>query len=195
MQYAVVDVETTGLHPRQGDQILEIAIWTVDDSDPTSLSSYFHQMVRPKKSLHYMLTGPKTKIHGITRRELRSCATFEYWASPIYDLLKNKVFVAHNVNFDAEFINVEFERLGLKAPVSDRLCTGRMAAELLGDPRGYTSLKKACESLGIPLTGHHTALCDSEATAQILQRWLNRDSSIEQDRKTLLELIDFSTKA
>lgn len=175
MRYAVVDTETTGLHPRKGDQLLTMAVYIVDTEAKNWPVAAFE--FRPRQTIKYLImgTGPKKarQAHGISRKRANaSRQTFEQQADRIAEMLAGCVFVAHNVNFDAEFINAAFESIGRKAPVSDRLCTGRMAAQMLDDPRGYTSLKKACAGLGIEQVRHHDALDDTRCAAEILKKWL-----------------------
>lgn len=169
-KYVVVDLETTGLHPQSGDQVISLGAIEVEG---LTVKPAMDILIRPKRTMKYVVkgTGP-VDVHQITRGELKSAATFRYWAPMLHSLLRDSVFVAHNVNFDAEFLNTEFKRIGLRPVISDRLCTGRMAAKLLNDPRGYVKLEKACEALNIPLENHHVAIEDAQASASILLKWL-----------------------
>lgn len=174
MKYVVVDTETTGLHPSKGDQVLTMCLYIVDTESRHGWQVLPYAF-RPRNSVRFMRkgTGP-VFVHGIKRKQARSAKrTFAEQAAEIAAVLKEcDVFVAHNVAFDYGFLHAEFERAGVRSPLADALCTGRMAAEMLEDPKGYTSLKKACEGLFIKQVQHHDAMDDTRCAAEILRHWL-----------------------
>jgi DNA polymerase-3 subunit epsilon len=81
-------------------------------------------------------------------------------------LMRDAIFVAHNVDFDYGFIAREFKRLGrpFRHP---KLCTCSSMRKLYPGHKSY-SLAALCEIYGIALRQHHRALCDAEAAAELL---------------------------
>ena len=67
--YTIVDLETTGLFPRQHDRVLEIGLINV--SDTGEIESEWATLVNPQRDV-----GP-TSIHGITARDVLDAPTFK----------------------------------------------------------------------------------------------------------------------
>ncbi len=80
--------------------------------------------------------------------------------------MKDSIFVAHNVEFDYQFIAREFKRLGRRFRYP-KLCTCSAMRKLYPGYASY-SLAALCENFGIDLRQHHRAMCDAEAAAELL---------------------------
>jgi DNA polymerase III subunit epsilon len=94
-------------------------------------------------------------------------------AKDIMLLLRDSVFVAHNVNFDYGFIREEFKSLGADFQ-KPKLCTVRMARKVFPGYPSY-SLGNICARLGIPLRDRHRAMGDAEATQKLFETILRND--------------------
>jgi DNA polymerase III subunit epsilon len=162
--YAVIDLETTGLNPWRHDRIVEIAIVHVDDAG--DITREWCTLVNPQRDL-----GPQ-RIHGIRSADARSAPTFTEVAPQIADLLRGRVLVAHNVAFDAPFLDHQFHQIGHSTPIraARNLCTMLLAAEYL--PESGRSLAACCVAAGIPLEHAHCALDDARASALLLGRYI-----------------------
>src|SRR5690606_24779981 len=88
---------------------------------------------------------------------------------------KDKIFVAHNVNFDYSFVKHQLDQLGF-ALQSKKLCTVRAARQVLPGHSSY-SLGKITHALGIPHSDKHRAGGDAKATATLLHLILENDQS------------------
>lgn len=119
--FAVVDVETTGLDPAQ-HRIIEIAV---------TLVSAAGVIEREWSSLVHVDgdTGP-VHIHGLTPQHLVGAPTFPELLPVLSELLANRILVAHNAEFDWNFLAYEAARAGSKLPVEERLCTVHLARQL-----------------------------------------------------------------
>ncbi|WP_211591411.1 exonuclease domain-containing protein [Microbispora sp. H10836] len=162
--YAVIDVETTGLRPSWHDRIIEIGI--VHVAFDGQVTGEWSTLVNPERDL-----GPQ-HIHGITASDVRHAPTFEEIAGAAVALLQGRVPVAHNLLFDANFLQYEFARIGVESPrLHDvGVCTMAEARRFLpGAPR---NLVGCCAVADIQLDGHHDALIDAHAAAQLLRRYL-----------------------
>ena len=163
-QFAVIDVETTGLFPRKHDRIVEVAVVTVTGRGET-LGEYV-SLVNPGRDL-----GP-TDIHGIQGSDVVSAPRFEDIAGDIVDRLSGRVVAGHNVRFDLGFVAAEIARLGIDLPALPSVCTLSLAGRLaLAAPN--RRLSGCCEALGIAHVAAHSALGDAHATARLLLALLN----------------------
>jgi len=165
VQFAVVDVETTGLYPGGHDRIVEIAILGLDASG--ALSNEYSTLVNPHRDM-----GP-TNIHGVTAKDVAEAPSFEDIAGDISARLARAVIVGHNVNFDFRFLSAEFKRLGHPIPESPLLCTIRLARNAAPDLPSRR-LAECCCHFGISIQKAHSAFDDALATAKLLTACLGR---------------------
>ncbi len=112
--WALVDVETSGLVARR-DRVLSVAVLTFgpDGVQNGEYSTLLNPGCDP---------GP-VHVHGLTAERLSGAPTFGQVAGRIGALLQDRVMVAHNAQFDYDFLAHEFARARLYLPVSQRLCT------------------------------------------------------------------------
>ena len=158
IEFAVADVETTGLFPKN-DRVVEIAVVRLD-SKGVILDEYT-TLVNPHRDI-----GP-THIHGLAARDVRSAPSFEDIAGDLLSILSGAVFVAHNVSFDMRFVRSEMLRLGYELPDFPCLCTMQLARR--SDPAiPGRKLEVVCQHFGIPLDHTHSAHHDARATAEVL---------------------------
>jgi DNA polymerase III subunit epsilon len=85
-------------------------------------------------------------------------------------LTSNKIFVAHNVSFDYNFIRKEFKDLGFDY-IRKTMCTVELSRKLLPGHASY-SLGKLCNDLDIQIIGRHRAEGDALATVELLKNIL-----------------------
>jgi DNA polymerase III subunit epsilon len=155
MLFAIVDIETTGGMANKGG-ITEVAV-VVHDGEKV-LDSY-QTLVNPMRMIPGFITG----LTGITHEMVSEAPTFEAIAKELKSWLDDKIFVAHNVNFDYNFLVHEFSKVGIefKRP---KLCTVRLSRKAFPGLGSY-SLGRLCESRGIEITDRHRAYGDAFATA------------------------------
>lgn len=157
--FAVVDCETTGLHPGRHHRIVELAIVGLGaDWEPNDI---WCTLLSPGRDL-----GP-TSIHGIRGRDVRDAPTFDAVVGHVLERLDGRVVVAHNARFDGGFLEHELSRLGVDVSPLPTLCTMRLAGELqLGG--GQSRLGDCCAAMGIATSDGHTAEGDALACAGLL---------------------------
>lgn len=166
MLYAIVDIETTGSHA-SGNSITEIAIVIHDGKQ---VLDFYESLVNPNANIPYFIQS----LTGISNEMVANAPTFEEIAGQVAELLQDKVFVAHNVNFDYSFIKYQLEQAGYEL-TTKKLCTIRLARKIIPGLYGY-GLSKLCHQLNINLTNHHRAGGDALATAQIFSMLVERDT-------------------
>lgn len=165
-EWVVLDLETTGLSPTF-DRIVEIGLVRVS-GDGRELDSWT-TVLNPDRDM-----GP-VHIHGLSARDVVDAPRFANVAIDLLGHLGNARLAAHNARFDGGFVSAELARLGVNWGPPDMLCTMSLPHSL-GVVRSR-ALVDCCGELGIPLVGHHTALNDARAAAQILLMTLSRAGS------------------
>jgi len=165
MLYAVVDIETTGGYAA-GNGITEISILIHDGQH---VVDSYETLINPGQEIPLYIEA----LTDISNEMVRDAPSFNEVAPTIYDILQDKVFVAHNVNFDYSFIRHQLSESGYQLQVK-KLCTVRLSRKILPGHRSY-SLGKLCDALKIPLTNRHRAGGDAAATAQLLTLLLQTD--------------------
>ncbi|WP_010525370.1 3'-5' exonuclease [Nesterenkonia sp. F] len=122
----MIDTETAGFDARGQDRIAEIAIVTVAGTG--EILDRWKTLIDPRRDLG------KTSLHGIRAAETLDAPLFADLAEEVAWRLSGTVPVAHNLDFDARFLDAELDRAGISPPTSFResgLCTMRMAHEFL----------------------------------------------------------------
>lgn len=158
MQYAIVDIETTGGFPQQHG-ITEIAIVLYNG---TEIEGKYETLVNP----HQPIPPFVANMTGISDAMVAVAPSFHEVAPKIFNLLKDRVFVAHNVNFDFSFVKYHLQQAGfhLQTP---KLCTIRLSRKVFPGYRKY-GLGHLCRELGIQIENRHRAGGDATATTQVL---------------------------
>lgn len=165
LQFAVVDIETTGLS-EVANRIIEIAIVIL--SAQGEILHEWHTLVNPGDGN----AGP-TAIHGIQGSWLAAAPTFKQVSGDIAELFLGRVPVAHNGKFDFGFIEAEFKRIGVTVRSDLTYFDTMTTADLLGLPRKLSNLAR---ELGVTYFAHG-ALEDARTTARILARLLTAVSA------------------
>src|SRR5690606_2730999 len=101
IEYAIVDIETTGGNA-SGSRITEIAILIHDGE---KIIDRFETLVNPEKEIPL----PIFALTGINNEMVAHAPVFGDIAEKVYSILENRVFVAHNVNFDYSFIKQQLD--------------------------------------------------------------------------------------
>ncbi len=182
--FAVVDVETTGSSPAQGDRVIEIAIAVLSGG---SIELAIDTLVNPQRPIPRMISG----ITSITSEMIRDKPCFAEIAAEVAGALAGRIFVAHNLRFDWAFLTVETRRALDVTLDGPRLCTVQLAKRLIPGLRSR-SLDSLARYLGIEIENRHRAGGDATATALALQKML--DLAGERGIDTLAELEAFQRR-
>lgn len=160
MEFAIVDIETTGGFAAEND-ITEIAIYCYDGRE---ITQEYSRLIRPDKPIPYFIQV----LTGITHDMVARAPRFHEIAGEISEILQGKIFVAHNVNFDYSFIKYHLEKSGYNIDVP-KICTVRLARKAFPGQVSY-SLGNLCRSLNIPIENRHRAGGDAKATTILFQK-------------------------
>nr|WP_294893966.1 exonuclease domain-containing protein [uncultured Pedobacter sp.] len=163
--FAIVDIETTGSHAN-ANGITEIAIYIHDGE---KVVDEYQTLINPQQEIPVFIQS----LTGISNETVKDAPTFEEVAPIIFSYLDQKIFVAHNVNFDYSFVNHHLKREGFTLN-SKKLCTVRLARKILPGLPSY-SLGKLCRSLNIKLENRHRAAGDALATTTLFKMMIDGD--------------------
>ncbi len=179
--FAIVDIETCGpKYAFQKGRIIDICIVV---HDGLQVIDKFSTLINPECHIG----GFYTNLSGITNEMVKDAPKFHEVAKEILNYTEGKIFVAHNVGFDYNFIKDEFASLGYKYK-RDTLCTVRLSRKLMPGKKSY-SLGNLCTSLGIENTARHRAEGDAVATAKLLDILLQLKTQSSQYKSATLNQI------
>ena len=164
MRQIVLDTETTGLDPRQGHRIIEVACIEMENRRLTG--RHLHKYTNPEREID---EGAQA-VHGITLEFLADKPKFADIADEFLEFINGAELIIHNAPFDIGFLNAELRRLD-RVPV-ETICSGvvdtlRMAKDL--HPGKRNSLDALCERYEIDNSTRtlHGALLDTELLADV----------------------------
>jgi DNA polymerase III subunit epsilon len=162
-RHVVVDLETTGLSPRQGHRVIEIGAVAVENG---AVVGEFTTLIDAGIPVPPVVQA----IHGITDEMLAGQPKPEEVLPLFYAFIADSILVAHNAAFDVSFIRHEFARLKMGLP-NRHVCTLEMSR--LRFPRLIDRTLETVYLHLFPETGlhrqNHRALDDARMTAKI---WL-----------------------
>ncbi len=175
MREIVLDTETTGFEPEQGDRIVEIGAVELYNHMPTGKT--YHQYIHPKRNMPEEAFG----VHGIgpdlldTPRPpkpgeviLKDKPVFAEVGQAFLDFVGDATLVIHNAAFDMKFLNAELGWMKLPLLPMDR-AVDTLAIARKKFPGSPASLDALCRRFSIDNSTRtlHGALLDSEILAEV----------------------------
>jgi DNA polymerase-3 subunit epsilon len=160
----IIDTETTGLEPRRGHRIIEIA--GVELVNRRLTGRHFHRYLNPGRESD----EGALQVHGLTSEFLSDKPRFAEIADELLDYIQGAELIIHNAPFDVGFIDHELalmRRKPLATICPEVVDTLRMAKEL--HPGKRNSLDALCERYQVDNSGRtlHGALLDAELLADV----------------------------
>ena len=122
MREIVLDTETTGFEPGEGDQLVEIGAVELMNHVPTGRT--FHEYINPQRDM------PQSafEVHGLSAEFLSDKPLFKDIARAFLDFIGDAKLVIHNAAFDMKFLNAELGWIDLpqksRAGSGDQLGSG-----------------------------------------------------------------------
>tara|TARA_X000001036_G_scaffold331028_1_gene309734 strand:- start:669 stop:1361 length:693 start_codon:yes stop_codon:yes gene_type:complete len=162
MREIVLDTETTGLSPDNGDRIVEIGCVELINHVPTS--NTYQVYLNPEKDMD---PGAE-KVHGLTNEFLLDKPKFIEIADSFLDFIGDSNLIAHNADFDINFLNSELVRAKKEKINNDRVVdTLKIARSKF--PGARNSLDALCKRFFVDNSNRslHGALLDSELLAEV----------------------------
>lgn len=140
-------------------------------------------LLRPAEGFDYF--NPRNiAIHGIADDDVREAPTFEESLPALLDFIGDAPVIAHNMVFDYSVWNAAATAVGQPGLEAPRLCTLRMARQLLGRHDRPNDLKTLASEFAPSFDfAHHQALDDAMACLRVLFGML---PALELDLETLV---------
>jgi DNA polymerase-3 subunit epsilon len=161
----VFDTETTGLSPKQGERIVELA--GIELVNGVATGRQFHEYINPEHPVGYHAEA----VHGLSNRFLSDKPRFMQVARGFLDFVAGDPLFAHNAPFDSRFMDAEYDRLDFDASFDIR-CSLQLARRVLG--KGSHKLEILAAQVGHTFTGRgaHSAISDCHALGDVLVKKL-----------------------
>ena len=162
MREIVLDTETTGFEPMQGDRIVEIGAVELYNHVPTGRT--YHQYINPERGM----PQEAFEVHGLGDAFLADKPKFAQIGQAFLDFVQDSTLVIHNAAFDMKFLNAELKWMNLPLlPMSQALDTLDIARKKF--PGSPASLDALCRRFNIDNSSRtlHGALLDSEILAEV----------------------------
>lgn len=157
----VLDTETTGLSPAQGDRLVEIGCVELINHIPSGRN--YHVYVNPQRSM----PEEAFRVHGLSEEFLKDKPLFGAVANDFREFIGDAQLVIHNAPFDMGFLNAELGKVGQRPLGNKVIDTVMLAREK--HPGARVSLDALCKHYGIDNSRRtlHGALLDSEILAEV----------------------------
>jgi len=162
MREIILDTETTGLDPSKGHRVVDIGCVEIINRIKTGRE--FQVYINPEMDM----PDQAFRIHGLSTNFLSSKKKFAEVAEEFVNFIGQDKLIIHNARFDVNFINSEFDRIGLAKIGMDRVLDtlGLAKQKFPGSP---SSLDALCKRFGVSLSKRdkHGALLDAQLLADV----------------------------
>ncbi len=174
MRLVVIDTETTGLSPKNGDKMVEIGAIAIEHGQ-VQMEQVFHRFIDPQCEIPHQVV----EIHGIDAAKLAAegAKPFAEVGAAFLEFIAGATLVFHNASFDLGFIKKELADAGLPGidamPVVDTLSMARQRF-----PKRPNNLDALCDRFAIDRSHRalHGALIDATLTAHCFLAMSDEDS-------------------
>lgn len=176
MRQIVLDTETTGLDPKQGHRIIEVAAIELNGRKVSGRT--FHRYINPEREID----EGAASVHGLTLDRLQDAPKFIEIAPALLEFIAGAELIIHNAPFDIGFLNAELTLAGLPELDNPVIDTLKLAKEL--HPGKKNNLNALCDRYQIDNSHRtlHGALLDTELLAEVyLSMTRGQESLLEED--------------
>lgn len=162
MREIVLDTETTGLDPKAGHRLVEVA--GVELVNHVATGTHRRWYINPERDI----PAEAQAVHGLTEEFLKNEPLFAAVAEDFLHFIGDATLVIHNAEFDLKFLNAELARLG-KPPLPSSRAVDTVALARAKHPGARVSLDALCQRYGIDNAHRtlHGALLDCELLAEV----------------------------
>lgn len=162
MREIVLDTETTGFDPLNGDRLVEIGCVELINYIPTG--QVWHRYFNPQRAM----PAEAFAVHGLSDEFLADKPLFGALAQEFLDFIDGAKLVIHNASFDMGFLNAELGRVKL-GPLADAMVVDTLQLARRKHPGAQASLDALCKRYGIDNSARtkHGALLDAELLAEV----------------------------
>ena len=189
MREICFDTETTGLDPKAGDRIIEIGCVEIIDRKITG--NTFREIINPERKN----SAESINITGLTDEILKDKPFFREIADKFLEFISDSQLIAHNANFDINFINYELSLMD-KEPLKNNVIDSLNLAKIRF-PGKKNNLDVLCERFNIDNSARdkHGALLDAELLAEVYLHLTQEEQSQffkeNVENQQIMEMNDF----
>ncbi|MEE4264429.1 MAG: exonuclease domain-containing protein [Desulfobacteraceae bacterium] len=165
LTYTVFDMETTGLKPSEGDEILSIGAIRIVNGRLLG-EERFEQLIDPLRSIPW----ESVQIHGIQPEMVIGQPVIGRVLPRFQQFAEETVLVAHNAAFDMRFLQMKEEQTAVyfNNPVLDTL----LLSAIVHPAHEDHNLEAIAQRLGVRILGRHTAMGDAAVTGELFLKLL-----------------------
>lgn len=175
----ILDFETTGLSPDNGDRAIEIGAVKLENGVVTE---HFQELMNPGRPVSAFIED----YTGISNSMLRTAASCGEVMARFADFIQGQNLVAHNASFDKRFLDSELNRIS--SGYDGQFTCSLLLSRRLNQNAPNHKLGTLVNYKGIASNGNfHRALYDSQMTAEL---WLAMLEDIQQ--RTQQDEVSFS---
>ena len=157
----MIDFETTGMSPAQGDRVTEVAALRIAGGE---VVDRFVSLINCDVRISAFIT----QLTGITQSMVDRAPPASVVIPELVRFIGNATLAAHNVRFDEKFLQSESRLLGLLPGHDGVLCSVKLSRRVFPGLRSY-ALGALASSLGIRFNGNaHRAEADAEVASAVL---------------------------
>lgn len=162
MREICLDTETTGLDPKDGHKLIEVAC--VELVNKVRTGKFFHKYVNPNRDVPM----EAFRIHGISSEFLKDKPSFKDVADEFLEFIDGATLVIHNASFDLKFLNYELQIIG-KEPIEKSEVVDSLQLARKKFPGSPASLDALCKRFAVDLSKRtkHGALLDTELLCDV----------------------------
>ncbi len=159
----VFDIETTGLDPKKGHRIIEIAGVRIENGRILETPT-FVSMVNPDREIPF----EAKQVNKISDADVKNAPRIEAVLPKFLDFAKGSTLIAHNAQFDFGFLETEKEYCWGYIDLPECLCSRNLSQSVL--PMEFRhNLDALCQRFQLTAPGgRHRALGDAMLTAQAI---------------------------
>ena len=162
MREVVLDTETTGLDPNNGDRIVEIG--AIELINHVATGKVFHEYLNPER----LMPQEAFAVHGLSDSFLKDKPKFIDIMDSFLSFVGDSKLIIHNAAFDMRFLNAELTRAD-GALLSEQQAIDTLLIARKKFPGSQNSLDALCRRFSIDNSGRekHGALLDSELLSDV----------------------------
>ena len=161
MRQIIIDTETTGLDPKLGHRIIEVAALEIANRRATGRTVHFR--LDPEREID----AGATEVHGMTWDDLKGKPKFAEVAAEFIAFASGAEWIIHNAPFDIGFLDAELERVSLPACAelhAERRSTRSRSRARCFPASATASTRSASASASTMRTGRCTARCSTPSS-------------------------------
>lgn len=186
LEFVVFDLETTGFHPSQGDEIISVGAILVEGTQLRHDRS-FYSLINPKRDIPQEIVD----LTGITHTMANDAPELLEVLHRFLEFVDKRILIAHGGGHDRQFLNEALWRT-TRITLSHRFLDTMMIYRWLHPKEAGYDLDSLLEHYEIPVTNRHHAMEDARMTAVLWGKLV--DEVLDRNVHTLGDLYAYLSR-